>query len=405
MNALDAPTLLIANAIFNGFASFCWVLLAGLFRIAPRASWLMAGAHLCCMAAALRCEDCAPLPIEGFADLAALATVALLALALRRMLRLRQHWLDIALIGGAGALAVLWPLPGRSAPLIATSACMSLLALRATRDVVSGAGPGLARPVTVLIALPHLLLGLATGARAAVLLFAPQWTGLFQVDGAASGLLAGLWLALSGAIAISLMALLLWRLIARIQHLSHHDSMTGSLNRRAFDAELRKLQALRRRGHEHAIVLIDIDHFKRINDRLGHAAGDAALIHAVKVLRGCLRDLDLLGRLGGEEFCALLPHTPLAPAAQVAERMRAALEQRPLAWRGSETIALTASFGVAPAQGDDPLGTAGLALADRLVYRAKAEGRNRVCVADAAPVPAAAAPSFSASSSSARPAV
>jgi len=386
MQALDAHTLLLVNAVFNGFAALAWALLAGLFRIAPRASWLMAAAHLTRILS-LRCDECLPgWGTTGVFELAALATLSLLALAVRRMLRLRQHWLDIALITGGCALFIVWPglpvFPGQThVPFIAASFGMCLLALLACRDVVSGAGPGLAGWLTTLMALPHGLLGLVAGARLFGLLAAPQWEPLFREHGHASALMAAVWLCLSAAISLSLAALLIRRLVSRIEHLTRRDAMTGTLNRRALDAELLTLQSLRERGHGYAIVLVDIDHFKRINDEFGHAAGDAALQHCVAVLRGCMRELDLLGRQGGEEFCALLPHTSLAAAAQVAERMRAALQAQPLDWR-DRSLSISGSFGVVSGQLGDALGAAAIARADQLVYRAKAAGRNRVCVAD-----------------------
>ena len=184
------------------------------------------------------------------------------------------------------------------------------------------------------------------------------------------------------AISDSLMALLVWRLVGRVEHLTRRDPMTDTLNRRAIADEVQLLQARRERGHAFALVLMDIDHFKRVNDELGHAAGDAALLHVVRVVRGGLREGDRLGRLGGEEFCALLPYTTAEAAALVAERMRAALQAQTLLWRG-QRVELTASFGVAGGRANDPAGEASMARADEQVYRAKGEGRNRVCVAPA----------------------
>jgi len=129
--------------------------------------------------------------------------------------------------------------------------------------------------------------------------------------------------------------------------------------------------------------MIDIDHFKRINDQHGHATGDAALKHCVRIWQAGLREIDRLGRLGGEEFCALLPlasPTDLDTAAAITERLRAGLEAQPLPCNGG-TLALTASFGVALPVAGDARGEIGLARADAELYRAKAEGRNRVCVA------------------------
>jgi len=194
--------------------------------------------------------------------------------------------------------------------------------------------------------------------------------------------LAWLYLLLTLLIALGLVSVVVTRLIGRIQHMILRDPLTNALNRRAFSVELRHLQAQIERGHQHSLVMIDVDHFKQINDRLGHAAGDAALLHLVAVLRANMRELDQLGRLGGEEFCLLLPHTTLADASRVAQRMCEALRRQPFSWKEAP-VAMTASFGVAACQPDDPQGEATLAMADWLLYRAKSEGRDRICVAEA----------------------
>ncbi|MET0518510.1 MAG: GGDEF domain-containing protein [Burkholderiaceae bacterium] len=390
MPALDAPTLLLVTAVFNGFAAVAWCLLAGLFRIAPAASWAMAASHGVRILALGPISAQAPRWLAGvgpeLAGIAAVISVGLMCVALRRMLRLRTGWRDLGWIIAlwvAGLLAA--PVLGRPASgqqIAAAGVC--LLALLAMRDVIGGAGPGLARGLGGLMALPYGLLALLMGLRA--LDFAP-WPALGRAlleNGRASALMIGAWLLLGLALSIGMAALLIWRLVLRVGHLNRHDPLTDALNRRALQERLRGLRAQLQRGHGYAIVQLDLDHFKRINDGWGHAAGDAALLHCVALLRGCLRDGDALGRLGGEEFCVLLPHTSLAQAAEVAQRMRAALAARPLLWRG-EPLALTASFGVVAGQHDDPLGEAGLALADQQVYRAKALGRNCVCIALEAP--------------------
>jgi len=139
-------------------------------------------------------------------------------------------------------------------------------------------------------------------------------------------------------------------------------------------------QAHLQRGMRFAFVIADVDHFKRINDSLGHAGGDAALRHCVQVWRDCLRDLDQLGRIGGEEFGVLLWGADIATAAAVAERMRERLNRTPMQWAG-KTLTLSASFGVALPRIHDAEGESGLARADAQLYRAKAQGRNQVCVA------------------------
>lgn len=165
--------------------------------------------------------------------------------------------------------------------------------------------------------------------------------------------------------------------------LAHHaerskattDRLTGLANRDVLE------RAMNREGGAAAGVLIalDIDHFKRLNDTLGHPAGDAALVHVARLLKGQVRASDVAARVGGEEFMLWLPNAPLAVGEQIAERIRARLADAVWEWRGS-AWPLTASFGVAGAP-DSSRSAANLPeLADRALYQAKHEGRNRVVV-------------------------
>ena len=164
----------------------------------------------------------------------------------------------------------------------------------------------------------------------------------------------------------------------REQSLARIDELTGLANRRAFyEAGDRALEWARRYDHALALVMIDIDHFKRINDSLGHAAGDAALRGLAEALRGGVRASDVAGRLGGEEFAVLLPETALDDATGYAERLRASVAQSVVVYRREE-IRFTCSFGVAQMTPSDEL-DALLGRADEALYRAKAEGRDRVC--------------------------
>lgn len=148
------------------------------------------------------------------------------------------------------------------------------------------------------------------------------------------------------------------------------------LRQRALGAEQQ-----RSRG---ALLMVDIDHFKRVNDHYGHLAGDHVLRHIVGVLRQRLRASDVLGRYGGEEFMVLLPGTDLHGAAQLAEQLRQAVQAAPCEWQG-QRIPFTVSIGVA-ASADTPAdpsrtSEALLQAADQALYRAKDDGRNRVALA------------------------
>jgi len=192
------------------------------------------------------------------------------------------------------------------------------------------------------------------------------------------------WIMFSLGVPISLIAVVISRLIQRVERLTLSDTLTGLSNRRALSEMLAQLARQQQRQQNYGVLMIDVDHFKRINDTQGHAAGDAALQHLAGVLKRCTRQVDVLGRLGGEEFCVLLPRTDLSAACRVAERMRAHVENEPLVWR-SLPIPMTISIGVASGMPDDPGGEACLSEADAQMYRAKALGRNRVCAPPFAP--------------------
>jgi diguanylate cyclase (GGDEF)-like protein/PAS domain S-box-containing protein len=167
---------------------------------------------------------------------------------------------------------------------------------------------------------------------------------------------------------------------AELSRLATRDPLTGALNRRAITDGLQRAIALAERyGHPVSLFAVDLDHFKRINDRYGHAGGDAVLKAAVELMTHGLREeVDLFGRLGGEEFVAVLPHTGLTAAAAVAERMRSLAAGQDVPFEDA-AIRFSASFGVAAWDGRETLDRL-LSRADAALYRAKASGRNVVCV-------------------------
>jgi two-component system chemotaxis response regulator CheY len=175
--------------------------------------------------------------------------------------------------------------------------------------------------------------------------------------------------------------------LAREEALATRDSLTGLPNRRAlYDRARVELSRAARERRSLGVILMDIDHFKRINDRFGHAAGDDALRQVATVLQRSQRDYDYTGRWGGEEFLVILPGAAIDHAALVAERIRAAMETIELRPAGGEAIGLRSSFGVAsasPALRPIPIDEL-LQQADDALYRAKAGGRNLVCVHPAA---------------------
>ena len=163
-----------------------------------------------------------------------------------------------------------------------------------------------------------------------------------------------------------------------LEHLAHVDSLTGLINRRGLERELAiELERTRRDGDAFSAILADCDDFKKVNDQLGHAAGDVVLKQLAQRLRDTLRPSDRIGRLGGDEFLVLLPQTRVAEAVAIAERLRLAVTDSIMSF-GNEAIRVSASFGVVPVDPEvlsleEIIGRAHSALA-----ASKAGGKNRV---------------------------
>lgn len=168
---------------------------------------------------------------------------------------------------------------------------------------------------------------------------------------------------------------------ARLEGLAHTDALTGVNNRRRFtDLAADELARTQRHGQPVALLMIDLDHFKSVNDRLGHAGGDAVLRSFAASAEGVMRQGDIFGRIGGEEFAALLPQTTLDGAEVLAERLRQRIVQTP-AVVGETTQQFTVSIGVSawlPGDADAADIDRLMVAADRALYAAKAQGRDRV---------------------------
>jgi two-component system cell cycle response regulator len=160
----------------------------------------------------------------------------------------------------------------------------------------------------------------------------------------------------------------------RLEALLREDPLTGLSNRRAVLTQLGGMvSAARRHGHPLSIAMLDLDHFKRVNDDHGHKTGDAVLVAATRAVGAHLRAEDQLGRVGGEEFLVLLPDTDADAAQHVAEKLRAEVS------RADGPVAVTVSVGVATWDGEAPEDL--LHRADEALYAAKAAGRDRVMAA------------------------
>lgn len=167
----------------------------------------------------------------------------------------------------------------------------------------------------------------------------------------------------------------------RAEQLARIDPLTGLNNRRAFyDVSGPICNITQRHQRDLSVILLDLDHFKQVNDLHGHLCGDEVLRKTAAVLVASIRDHDVIARWGGEEFILLLPETDLDEAVALAERLRVGVESNSIACNG-RTVQITSSFGVAHKDLENPSLAEVIQAADRQLYRAKESGRNRVCFA------------------------
>jgi diguanylate cyclase (GGDEF)-like protein len=289
--------------------------------------------------------------------------------------RAPRRWLPLA--GAASVFVLLLPLlghyPGMTLATSAVYAAIFVALARATLQLGIEAGRVRWLSAAVLAGAALALL-----ARAADIWLRGGAHGVFT----ASALHAAAFIMLVAVTVTSSFSFLVMqrrRSEERMRHLAMYDPLTELHNRRAFmELAGRELARARREGVPTALLMIDLDHFKAINDQYGHQAGDRVLADIAARLRATVRSADLPGRYGGEEFCVLLPCTGADEAQRIAERVRAAVAQRPL---GGLPAPVTVSIGAAcatnPGLSLDQL----LREADDRLYTAKAAGRNRV-VAD-----------------------
>jgi diguanylate cyclase (GGDEF)-like protein len=280
--------------------------------------------------------------------------------------------------GFAAALAALaaslWAYPETQAGSVVAAAAVLVFQAGATRVALSLRGDSL-RP-----ARSTLSVAFGLGMLLAVKQLADRWAELATGAPTASStaLVHFGTILMFCATNIGFMLLLYLRLAERMIRIAQTDELTGTLNRRGFNEHVRRLRAGRGSRPSGALVMIDIDRFKAVNDDHGHAVGDEVLCWFAATLRQFLRRDDLLVRMGGEEFCLLLPGVTDLQAEQVAERIRMEFSAHCVAPTAAGALRITASFGLAGFGPGDALLEARLEQADQALYAAKRSGRNRV---------------------------
>jgi diguanylate cyclase (GGDEF)-like protein len=315
------------------------------------------------------------------------------AITLQRGIRLfidkqADHRIHLALLG---LVVVAWLVGVRHWQAVVNFGALTWLYLQIARDLHRHARERLRFRRPILLAVPVLLGAAGYGMRALRALLAPESVlNEMAADSALNIASALAYVVLVLALHATLATLVVGRLLDELRRLSLHDALTGLLNRRAMEERLHAQLRSSRRSHEpFAVMMLDLDYFKRINDRFGHAVGDLALQHVAKLLLGALRDADKLARFGGEEFVILMPATTLAQAEPLAERLRSLLAAQPLRTDNLD-VPRSVSIGVAEwLTAEDDFAQL-LQRADAALFQAKVQGRNCVVMADAAATPAAA---------------
>ena len=293
----------------------------------------------------------------------------------------------IAGVSTAGVALLPWRRLVRSRAALAVMVAWSLL-LVPMIVVLAKLDGGQHSPVALLLMLPLVFAAMAYPFRATVLVGGAMVVGQLAIDvtGGADGV-EGVTLRSAVLVLVAMMGALTSRhhwhsvtraeeLASQLRRLALRDGLTGCLNHRGFherlDAEVHRGQ---RTGVPVALLHVDLDHFKRVNDTYGHPAGDEVLVQVGKVLHDLARRSDAVGRVGGEEFSVLLPGADLDEAAAVAQRLRARVRELPLPVPVTLSVGVSALPGAARTQ-DELIRTA-----DQALYAAKRTGRDRVVVA------------------------
>jgi diguanylate cyclase (GGDEF)-like protein len=291
-------------------------------------------------------------------------------------------------VAGAAVLLLLfftYLQPDTRLRIVIFSVSIAILAARPAQALIAAAHKG-ARRARMFLSGCFVGIGFVMLARA----YLTDNSGLY-VDLLSPDTLLSVSMLLFGAFAVLSTFGVVWIEIEQLQadlgRLATLDPLTGTLNRRAFMHEYeRELSRSAREKTGFALAIVDLDHFKTVNDTHGHAVGDQVLCRTVDILRASLRGHDILGRYGGEEFALLIPGADKAGAMLAAERARVAVSERPIE-AGQLSVPITLSAGVAAYAVDGSNWESLLRGADAALYAAKQGGRNRVLGAHALPIP------------------
>lgn len=389
---IQAEILIEVIVLLTAACAAAWALLAGPLRIAPRACRQYAVANGLLMLGlilnTLRTEEPSYLTWFG-ADLSLLAGIIMMRFGTVLLFRLPMNYKPELLLLAVVIFSMLMVPPSVASQRylgIVFSLAAAVLFVRLGISTYRGLLPGVGRNITLMLVMPLILAAVLFLVRLGLILTQDHAEARFiSIHTAEAVPMLWFYLVLSVSINVVAMGNALTRLVQKIRVLADRDMLTGLWNRRSAELRLRELYQRWQKGRESfSLVLLDLDHFKKINDKLGHQAGDAALRQAALILGNSLRETDMLCRFGGEEFLVILPGAGIKQAHHVAEKLRENLAATALRWDDDE-VALSASFGCAAIA--DGLSVSQLiSSADHAMYQAKAGGRNCVVDSTAGPV-------------------
>jgi diguanylate cyclase (GGDEF)-like protein len=381
LSSTEVAFLMVASQ--QAVMSLGWLAGAVLLKMSRRALlyWslhaALSAAAVVCLLSAVPVDDEA---VRAVGNLSIMASLIALQRGVWHFFGRASPWHWHALIMAIAAAATLGAQPAHGAWRVGVvSASLAILCLSTAWDMHVQSQRRLELRWSALLAVPMLAAGLVFAMRAVAAALSPQTIVAalsealsFHAGAAIVYQIVGL------GFQLALVALVVAQFVSQLQNASRQDVLTGLLNRRAFDETLdAEVQRSRRMGEVFSVLMIDVDRFKDINDLHGHAAGDRALQHLGMLLAGHMRDIDRVGRYGGEEFVVLLPATTQTEAVVTAERLRQKVWAQPARWQ-ERTLPLSISVGVSQWRGQVDDVPSLLARADAALYRAKQTGRNCV---------------------------
>ncbi|QSX30009.1 GGDEF domain-containing protein [Shewanella cyperi] len=392
---IQAQTLFRVIILLSAICSLAWAFLAYPQRIAPRASWRYAGSYALMMLGLIltAARQAEPSYLYWFtADILLLTGYLLLRWGTLQLFHLDSGIkLDVLVLLCFAGLMLLVPPSAASSLYLGSlfSIAAAWLFWRLAQANFEGLSKSMSRWRAWLLVSPILLASLSFVVRLGVILWLGQDGKRFvSLDTAEAVPILWLYLVQTLVISILTVANAITRLVTKIRYLADRDLLTGLWNRRSCAGKHERLHQAWEKGETpvYSLILMDLDHFKQVNDTYGHLAGDEALRQTALLLqRECRRD-DVLCRFGGEEFLLLLPNTDARQVRELAETLRQALMQNPLRWKDQQ-IPLSGSFGCATVRGG-LMPTDMLETADRALYLAKDAGRNCIGPESSRPIEA-----------------